>query len=648
MTSKSKRRLAAIMFTDMVGYTALMQEDETLARTLRNRHREVQKNATEKYSGQILQYFGDGTLLLFDSAVDAIEAAIEIQENLRQEPVVHLRIGIHTGDVIIEEDGIFGDGVNLASRIESLCQPGAVFFSEKAFDEIKNQPKLKTVSLGAFELKNVKNRIGIYAIDDKRVVIPNTSDFPSARPDKINSIAVLPFVNMSGNPENDYFSDGISEEILNALTRIKGLRVTSRTSSFAFRDSNKDIRTIGKTLNVGTILEGSVRWAGNRVRVTAQLIKTKDGYHYWSETYDHELHDIFALQDEISEKIAVKLKKELSNDGHSDEQHHEIRNMDAYKYYLQGMHHFYKYTPDDSIKSIEHFEKSIAKDPGHGPSYAGIANSLTYLGAVGHKKPKEVFPKAEKMARKAIELSPDNALSYVALGLVNLIYKWNLPSARSYFEKAIEVNPSAAEPYSYLGWYHLINDNFQKNLEYQQKAGDIDPLSVQINMNLGQAYFIMKEYENARDQYNRVLELEPSARAAYESLGWIELVNDNFDGAIEYFKKYRSFIKDPLKGWTAIGFAYAKAGKKEMALEALDKLIERQKKDKNALLHIDFAILNAGLGRMEEAFYHMNEALNNRLGSIIFIKTNPLWEFVRNDKRFKDIIAKFSESVIED
>ena len=249
MANKSRRRLAAIMFTDMVGFTALMQENEDLARGKRERHRKTQKHFSEKYNGAILQYFGDGTLIIFDSAIDAVLASIEIQKELQKEPKIPLRIGIHTGDIVIEEDGVFGDGVNLASRMETLCTPGSIFISDKVNDEIKNHKGLKSVYLGPFALKNVKKPMDVHAIVDDAIVVPEVNELAPKRVDKMRSIAVLPFVNLSGLEENEFFSDGITEEILNVLTKIKGLRVTSRTSSFSFKNTNEDIRKIGKTLN---------------------------------------------------------------------------------------------------------------------------------------------------------------------------------------------------------------------------------------------------------------------------------------------------------------------------------------------------------------------------------------------------------------
>ncbi|HTE10337.1 MAG TPA: adenylate/guanylate cyclase domain-containing protein, partial [Chitinophagaceae bacterium] len=239
----------------------------------------VLETAVSVYNGKILQYYGDGALSIFNSAIDGVNCAVEIQQTLQQEPKVNVRIGIHTGDISIEDEAIYGDGVNLASRIESLAVPGSIFISEKVYDEIRNQETLSAREMGYFELKNVIRPVRIFAIDNKGLVVPTRDLLKGKTKQPANRLAVLPFVNMSADPENEYFSDGITEELLNAFTKVDGLQVTSRTSAFAFKGKNADIREIGIQLNVDRILEGSVRKSGNRVRITAQLINAADGYH---------------------------------------------------------------------------------------------------------------------------------------------------------------------------------------------------------------------------------------------------------------------------------------------------------------------------------------------------------------------------------
>jgi len=303
----------------MVGFTAMMQSDENTARDRRDRHRKVLETCVGNHQGQILQYYGDGTLVIFNSTVEAALCAIEIQQELQSEPKIPLRIGIHIGDIVHDNEGIYGDAVNIASRIESLSVAGGVLISDRLFDELKNHPEFEVTSLGKIDLKNVKRPVEIFAIKHEHLVVPSMKDINVHQKNSKKTIAVLPFINMSADPENEYFGDGITEEIINALTRVSGLDVTARTSAFAFKNQNIDIRDIGKQLGVVNVLEGSIRKSGSRVRITAQLINTADGFHIFSEVYDRELEDIFAVQDEIAQIITNKLQENIETKYIKDE-----------------------------------------------------------------------------------------------------------------------------------------------------------------------------------------------------------------------------------------------------------------------------------------------------------------------------------------
>jgi TolB-like protein/class 3 adenylate cyclase len=312
------RQLAAIMFADIVGYTAMMQEDEALAMNWRQKLKKKLEEEVTAHQGKILEFRGDGAMCSFISTIEGVRAAVALQLYMQSEPMVPLRIGMHTGDVIFEENNIYGDGVNIASRLESFALPGSIFISGKAYDDIKNQKDIQTISLGKFALKNVKEQVEIFAIGNPGLKIPE-SDALEGKGEKViekkggeKSIAVLPFLNMSNDPEQEYFSDGITEEIVNLLTHIKDLRVAGRTSSFHFKGRDIDLRLVGQKLNVRTLLEGSIRKHNLRLRINAQLINAEDGIQLWSERYDRELHDIFAIQDEIALAITEELKDPCS------------------------------------------------------------------------------------------------------------------------------------------------------------------------------------------------------------------------------------------------------------------------------------------------------------------------------------------------
>ena len=438
----STRILAAIMFTDIVGYTALMQKDEEHAKSIRDKHREILERLTLEYRGSVIQYYGDGTLSIFGSAVEAANCAVQIQTELQKDPKVPVKIGLHLGDIVYDDDGVFGDGVNTAARIESMSIAGSILISDKLNDELQSHPIFSTQSLGEYELKNVKRPVEVFAIKAEGLAVPSITEVEKAKVKSRKSIAVLPFVNMSSDKDNEYFSDGITEEILNALAQVEGLQVTSRTSSFAFKGTNSDIREIATQLNVTSVLEGSVRKAGNKVRVTAQLINSADGYHIWSEVYDRDLEDIFAVQDEISRKISNTLQQKLCFENRNENLvKAPTSNLEAYNFLLKGKYHIHKWTPEDAQKAIDCFCKALELEPQMAAAYSALAGTYTYLGAIGWRKPLEIYPVAEEYVAKAFELDSQSAEAYVADALIKMYYHLDMSSCEISFKKALELNP---------------------------------------------------------------------------------------------------------------------------------------------------------------------------------------------------------------
>ena len=414
------------MFADMAGYTALMQENEHLAKAKQKHLKDVLDATVKEHNGKILQYYGDGSLSIFSSAIDGVTCAIEIQRQLKQEPTVDLRIGIHTGDISIEDDTVYGDGVNLASRIESLAIPGSIFISDKVADDVKNQTQITLRELGHFEMKNVKVPVRIFAVANKGLLVPSRDELKGKTKPPVNRLAVLPFVNMSADPDNEYFSDGITEELLNSLTKVEGLQVTSRTSAFAFKGKHDDIREIGIKLNVDKILEGSVRKSANRVRITAQLVNAADGYHIWSENYDRDLTDIFHVQDEISSIIANRLRENLSLASKNEHMvKPSIKNINAYTLYLKGLHYWHKLTPADTYKAIECYQQAVDMEPAYAQAYAMMAIAYSHLGATGQLTPGKAFGFANQYSDKALQLDHTIAEGHIAKARVYLLYEKN-------------------------------------------------------------------------------------------------------------------------------------------------------------------------------------------------------------------------------
>ncbi len=632
------RQLAAILFADMTGYTALMQEDEQMARVKRRRLKDVLEATIGRYNGKILQYYGDGSLSIFSSAIDSVGCAIEIQHQLKEDPKVDIRIGIHTGDVIIEEDAIYGDGVNLASRIESLAVPGSIFISDKVYDEIKNQPVFSTRELGYFELKNIKFPVRVFAITNSGISVPTRDELRGKIKQTNNRLAVLPFVNMSADPENEYFSDGITEELLNALTRVDGLQVTSRTSAFAFKGRNHDIRDIAIQLNVDKVLEGSVRKAGNRVRITAQLINANDGYHIWSENYDRDLTDIFEVQDEISAIIANKLREDMAPRVKKD---HLVKtattNVTAYTYFLKGLHFWNKLTPADSRKAIECFEQAIAIEPYYAQAYAMAAAAHSYLGSSGQMLPTKAFEVVHRYADMALQIDSSIAESHIAKASAYLFYDWNWKLAFESLQKAISLNHGAIDAYDMLGFYYIVMGQKEKAVEALEYAETLDPLSPVISQSLGNMYIFSERYDDAIRQADKLLEMEPRMRIAIEMKGWATGMKGDWETALRYFEEVQRLTNHPLKGWMGAGFTYARLGMKDKALEVIRKMEQREREEPGVVIDADIAAVWFGLGDYDKTIYYLNRCIDKRMGPVSYFTEYPPYRPIKSDPRYADL-----------
>ena len=638
------RQLAAIMFTDMTGYTALMQENEKKARIFR----EKQRSALEKFipanNGKILQYYGDGSLSIFNSAIDCVRCAIQIQKVLSEEPVVPHRVGIHSGDISYDAEGVYGDCVNVASRIEQISVPGAVLISDKVFDEIKNQQEIKTTLLGKFNFKNVKRQIEIFAITNEGLVVPTVAQL-NIKASSEKSIAVLPFINMSSDPENEYFSDGISEEILNALTRVEGLQVSARTSSFSFKGKHEDVREVGKRLGVATVLEGSVRRAGQKVRITAQLINALDGYHIWSENYDGDLEDIFKVQDEISHKIVGRLKEKFElSEKSSPIVKAPTENLEAYNLYLKGRYYWNKSNPENILNAIKTFEEAIRLDPAFASPYCMLSYCYSYMGSTGMMKGHEAYSKAKDYTLKAIELDPNNAESHLSLATIRFFNHWDFDSAEVSLNKAIALGLNSSLLNQVHGWFLITKGDFTQAIEKMEQAVLLDPLSLHLMCNLAAAYSFASKFEEAIDWYNKVIEMDPNFRMAYEGKGMTYLSIGENEKAIENLERYHSLIGNPLKGLSTLGFAYATAGQTEKALDCVDRMKQRELQEPGAVLDLDFAVLYSGFNDMDMAFHYLNRTYEHRMGiaclGMIFCVRYPMLKALKEDPRFDTLLEK--------
>jgi len=631
------RQLAAIMFTDMEGYTALMQKNEQEAIERRNRHRQVFEKATADHGGKIIQYYGDGTLSIFSSAIHAVNAGIAMQLLFRKTPQVPLRIGIHIGDISVDDSGVYGDGVNIASRIESFAVAGSVFISDKVFDEIKNQPKINTISMGLFNLKNVSRPVEVIAIANEGLAVPQPNDLKGKKSEPKNKLAVLPFVNMSNDAENEYFSDGIAEELINTLSKIDGLQLTCRTSSFSFKGKNQDVREIGRALNVNKILEGSVRKSGSRVRITAELVNTADGYQLWSETFDRNLDDIFELQDEIAGIIANRMREQLVNK--TAEATETSQNIEAYQLYLKGLFFFNKGTPADYYKAIQFFEEAITMDTSFANAHAMIASCYVALTSIGNVNPANVIEKVRTASRNAIRLNSQLPQSYLAMAMLQLYFEFQIEEAHNNINKAFLISPNSSEAhYAASHYYAIINDR-RRMVEEAELALRSDPLSLMKNNQLGETLMAARRTEEAEKQFLKTLELDPNWRTPARNLSILYMGNGNYEKSFELADRIRREVNQPGKGITCYILSLALLGKKEEAWHWLEQLLRRED-DPGVTLQGDLAVCHAALGELDKAFYYINAAYEKHVGTIFFGLRYPINELMNKDERYWQLLDK--------
>jgi TolB-like protein/class 3 adenylate cyclase/Tfp pilus assembly protein PilF len=637
---KEIRMLAAIMFTDMVGYTALMQENERQAKILRDKHRAVLERLILEHRGQILQYYGDGTLSIFGSAIEAAVCGAKIQKELQTEPKVPLRVGIHAGDVVYDDEGVYGDGVNIASRIENLAIPGSVLISDKINDELKNQTEVTSTFLGRYELKNVRYPIKIYAINGDGLVIPTHDQIEGKSAISENSIAVLPFINLSADKDNEYFSDGMTEELLNALAKVDGLLVTSRTSSFAFKGKNSDIREIGKTLGVKTVLEGSVRKYGNRVRVTAQLINSENGYHKWSETFDRDLVDIFKVQDEIANSIVDQLKKTINI--HKPAKHLvsvPTENIEAYNLYLKGLFYWNKWAPEFVLKAVKCFEDAVKISPAFALAYSRLSACYIFLGAAGFMSTEVAYSKAKEYANKSYEIDSSHIDAQITMGMIKYFKDWDWEGAEKCFLKALEINPNSAETHQYYALLLTTLGYHKKALKQCEFAYQIDPLSAPISYSLSYVYYNNNQPENAIAQQKKTIELDPDFGDAWNSMAWMYLRSNKYNEAIEIFNKILNEPTNIMKATSGLSYAYAKLGQTERAMEFIRKA-ETAEAD-HLTIDLELAIVYTGLGELDKAIDSLHKAVDKRVGGLNFIN-GKFWKELHDYPRFKEILQRMN------
>lgn len=439
------------MYTDIEGYTALTQTDESLAMKLLETHRELLRPVFAKYSGREIKTMGDSFLLEFDSALQATECAVEAQKTLRvfnqtASRKIPLRIGIHAGDVIHSDGDVYGDAVNIASRIVRLASGGEICISAQVYDQVHNKVPYSLVRLSPQSLKNVSFTTDAYKLELSRKT-PKLKDDKRLDPKRI---AILPLVNIANDPSDEYFADGMTEEMISTISNVSGLTVISRTSTMQYKGAKKNLVDIGKELGAGSLLEGSVRKAGNRVRITVQLLDATEDKHLWAQNYDRELQDIFAVQSDVAGNVADALKVKLLDREAVQMRKKPTDNTEAYLLYLKARDYWNKRSESAVRKAMEYFQLAIDADPDFALAFVGIADCWSILQSWSYAPTAEAAPKTKQAVLKALKLDSNLAEAHATYGLELAIYEWKWEEAELEFNRAIELNPNYGSAHQ---WY---------------------------------------------------------------------------------------------------------------------------------------------------------------------------------------------------
>ena len=644
-SSDVKLEIGHVLFIDIVGYSKLLITEQTeQIQKLKEIVRGTEQVRLAEAEGKLLRLpTGDGGALVFRTSPEApVLCAIEISKELKKYPELRVRMGIHSGPVnevvdLNEQSNIAGAGINLAQRIMDCGDAGHILLSKRVTDDLEHYPQWRSRlhDLGECEVKHGV-RVSVVNLYTHDVGNPQ-------RPQKIKgitaakSVAVLPFVNLSADKGDEYLSDGMTEELINALAKVPGLRVPGRTSCFAFKGkSEADIfRKVGDQLHVNTVLEGSVRKAGEKLRVTAQLINVSDGYHLWSKDYDGDVKDILNFQSNVAEQVVQALQVHLGADAARALLRKPTENPEAHRLYLLGRYEFAKYTQSGWDNAIRYYEQALKLDSEYALPYCGLADNYAYMGSAVMPG-KEANSKVKEFARKALALDPELAEARMSLALA-LVAAYDWRGGLEEFDRALELNPNLAFAYELQAWTLNGLGRFDEAIAKDRKAIELDPLNPFFQMSLSFFLYWARQYDDSIAQARKTLEMDPNSAIAHVLLGLSFLKKGDTVSAIAELQK----AKAPNPGaWYQgyLGYAYSISGdraKAEQALCELEDLARRQYVSPTA-----FATIYLGLGEKQRCLDWLEKCYEQEDSACWYLKIDQIYDSIRDEPRFQALVEK--------
>ena len=612
----------------------------------------------------------------FSSTTEALRCAIEMQQQFQHEPKVPLRIGLHVGEIFFEEEKVLGDGVNVASRIQSLGQANTILFSKEIFDKIRNQSEFKSVSVGSFEFKNVDEPMQVFALANEGLKVPEKKEISGKLKgtnkksstktwlsllativalafatffilnytkdkkeyaEKDKSVVVLPFENYTDDHENEGLINGITEEITTQLAKISDIKVIGRTSAVLYKKSKKPLDEIAELLGVSAYLEGSVQKVGNKVRITAQLIDAKTQEHIWADSYVRDLHDIFSMQSEVAEQIASKLHVKLTEEQKDRINKSPTTNIEAYRFYRKGRSFWDKRTKESFDSAEANYKHAIDLDPDYALAYSGLADLYIY-NQKGLSQ-LEAIPIARDYANKALSLDSTLSEALTTIGFIQSAFDYDWVNAKKTLEKAIAINSNY--PTAHLFYGNLLQysgESTEKGIAEIKKALALDPLSANVNYVLGRNLYYGGKYDLAYEELRKTLVLEPNFALAKGNLAYVLLALKKYPEAFDLIKQLDSSKTSKIRycSETVLSYAYAASGNIDLAKSALKKSIEEAPDQSPFFL----AQVNGVLNNNREALDRLVQAYNSRDIWMYCLNADPTFDPIRNEPGFKELMRK--------
>ena len=697
-----QRKLAAIMFTDMVGYSALAQRDDRLALELLEEHRRLLREIFPRFSGTEIKTIGDAFLVEFGSALEAAQCAIEIQRTLakRNHDVtsnrrIELKIGIHIGDVIHRDGDVYGDGVNIASRIEQLAGAGGICVSTDVERQIRNALEARFEKFGSADLKNIKLPMELFRIvlpwETRAKATQSVSEIakktpllavagvillaspfvawwlvrhsggngqataaatanivataPANAPDQ-KSVAVLPFVNLSDDKGSEYFSDGVSEELLTVLQKIPGMHVAARTSAFSFKGKNATAQEIGQKLGVAHLVEGSVRKSGDAVRIAARLTRADTAEELWSENFTRDLKDVFAVQSELAETIVAQVRDRLTGGAAGPADKRKIqaevqaaekggtKNVDAHQLYLQGRFYENRHSEKSAREALAAYQHAVELDPGFALAWAGVAGTRVWLCAFATEGGLKAFDANLSSARdataRALAIEPNLPEALLARASIETNFDYNWNAAAQTLSKALELAPADPNIVIAAGNLEVARGNMDRGIELYRKAVDLDPVNPQARAFLAFNLAATKRFAEAQAEYPRVVELNPAAPWAHAGLGLAYLIEGKFQEAV-------SATEGEAGEWARLlVVACALWGQKK--IPEADAALAKLTNDFPETAAYQIAEVHAYRGDKDKAFEWLERARRQHDGGLPSLRKDPLLTNLYDDPRWNTFL----------